>query len=273
MKHAIMVIGHGDKQVLQETINLMDDKDIDFFIHWDKKFPMPKLHSKNSKIYFINRIRLFWGTDTQVIVEHNLLLAVYESGINYDYVHLISSSDIPLMTKEYFKSYFSADVYIAFVDNVTDEIRNRIQWYYPFKHVNVRSRVGAWCILKPVLLFNRIFKIRRMQNSKIIQKGANWFSVRGTLVKEIVLFKDFKIFLHSYLADELYIQTILHRYKPQKCAENDNEMALRYIDWNRGGPYTFNIDDTRELSELVNTKYAFARKVTDPRIMKKIFSQ
>lgn len=38
MKHAIMVIGYGENAgVLQETINVLDDSDIDFYIHWDKR--------------------------------------------------------------------------------------------------------------------------------------------------------------------------------------------------------------------------------------------
>ena len=36
MRHAIMVIGTGDNaSILQKAINYLDDRDIDFFIHWD----------------------------------------------------------------------------------------------------------------------------------------------------------------------------------------------------------------------------------------------
>ena len=53
MKHAIMVMGFGDNpSVLQETINILDDNDIDFIIHWDKKSKLPKLNAKKSKLIF-----------------------------------------------------------------------------------------------------------------------------------------------------------------------------------------------------------------------------
>lgn len=56
MKHAIMVIGYGQEaSVLQKTIEILDDSDIDFYIHWDKRWPLPKLtrdclKTKNSGI-------------------------------------------------------------------------------------------------------------------------------------------------------------------------------------------------------------------------------
>lgn len=45
MRHAILVAGMKDSGVLQQVINLYDDKDIDFFVHFDKKFAQPKLVS------------------------------------------------------------------------------------------------------------------------------------------------------------------------------------------------------------------------------------
>lgn len=107
MKHAIMVMGSGYQSgVLQELINHFDDHEIDFFIHWDRKFPLPSLNSKYSKIIFIPRIKVYWGTCTQIYAKKELLKNVRAYKRKYDYVHLISSSDIPLMTKEYFKLFF-----------------------------------------------------------------------------------------------------------------------------------------------------------------------
>ena len=38
MKQAILVMGHGEQStILQKTIDILDDKDIDFFIHWDNQ--------------------------------------------------------------------------------------------------------------------------------------------------------------------------------------------------------------------------------------------
>ena len=49
MKHAICIIGYGDKaEIVQRTINVLDDKDIVFFIHWDARYKLPSLKSKYS---------------------------------------------------------------------------------------------------------------------------------------------------------------------------------------------------------------------------------
>ena len=57
-----------------------------------------------------------------------------------------------------------------------------------------------------------------------------------------------------------------------KNVNNDNAQAARYIDWKRGTPYIFSAKDIEELKKVKNTKYAFARKVTDSNIIKNVFN-
>lgn len=78
------------------------------------------------------------------------------------------------------------------------------------------------------------------------------------------------IFAHSFLSDETYLQTILGDYRP-KHLKDDNEMAARYIDWQRGAPYVFTKKDVSELKSVINTRYAFTRKVKDPSLVDTIF--
>lgn len=38
MRHAILVIGYGNHaDILKQTLQVLNDKDIDFYIHWDKR--------------------------------------------------------------------------------------------------------------------------------------------------------------------------------------------------------------------------------------------
>ena len=54
MRHAVLVIGYGKKaDVLQQTIRILDDKDINFFIHWDARYNIPMLNAEFSSIFFI----------------------------------------------------------------------------------------------------------------------------------------------------------------------------------------------------------------------------
>ncbi len=268
MRHAILVEGHGNNaEVLQETIRILDDAEIDFWIHWDKRFKKPILTSYKSKLHFIKPIKNNWGADTQIIIEKKLLKAVSKK--KYDYIHLISSSDIPLMTANYFKSYFKNEVYIGFF-NSKNQISDRIRYYYPTRFLNLRKDPFKLkrVIFSIVVLLQKLLRIDRLKNSNYkIKKGSNWFSIKKKYIANILEFDD-SIFMYSFLADELYIQTILGDFEDSIDNKDGN---CRYIDWDRGRPYVFTEKDARELSNLINTKYSFARKVNNANIPRKIF--
>ncbi|MEE6653777.1 beta-1,6-N-acetylglucosaminyltransferase [Limosilactobacillus fermentum] len=266
MKHAIMVIGYGENAgVLQETINVLDDSDIDFYIHWDKRWPLPKLTSQYSKVKLVDkRIAVKWGSFTQVEAEKHLMQVV---GSSYDYIHLISAMDMPLMTATYFKRYFTNDVYIGFSD--PEGFEYRLEGYYP-NHVDFRKHRLTFKLYR---LFNRFFKVNRLKDNTgfHVHKGPNWFSIKGKYSLEL-LNSDLSMFEHSCFPDEEYVQSILGRFDTGDYSEDDNAQAARYIDWHRGEPYVFTEEDVPELKQLVNTNYAFARKVKDSKTIELVYN-
>lgn len=280
-----MVSGYGNNaNVLQETINVLDDYSIDFFIHWDKKYKIPNLHSSKSKIIFIKRISVRWGTDTQVTVENMLMKSVLRSDETYDYVHLISSNDIPLMDVDFFKKYFKPGThYIGYIDYIDDYSVSRMKYYYPVRFFSIKSHFWDAHIMKWIRLVNRLFKVNRIKGS-VIEKGCNWFSMDIKFVHRVVDYKNIKRFMNTYSGDEFYVQTILNDLKPDGLTNKYNyfsddyrmtessKMASRYIDWYRSRPYSFSLKDVEELKEKVNTDYAFARKVYNPEIVKQVFN-
>lgn len=276
MRHAIMVLGHGNGGILQKTIKHFDDKDIDSYIHWDKKTKfLPTFESKQSKIKIVERDRVFWGTDSQIRAELNLMKSVQNSDYKYDYIHLISSVDMPLMSKSYFKGYFKKDVYIGFLKNIDNSTKKRIRYYYPFRNLNIRKRTHFHLYITIFTILNKMLNINRLKKKENqIERGCNWFSMKASLIPEVVEFEDIDMFMHSYTADELFLQSILRRYKPtlnKYFLENDNAMALRYIDWERGKPYLFQNSDIAELRAIRNSNYAFARKISDVEIFDSVW--
>lgn len=271
MRHAVCVIGFGDHAyVLQKTINILDNKNIDFFVHWDARYKIPRLHSKLSEISYVkDRIPVKWGAQGQIQATLKLLKLVHKHSF-YDYVHLISCNDVPLMTSNYFIDYFTNEVYLGFNDHFSnDELKKRLGFYYPlnmdFKKHGITTKIEK--------LGNIIFKINRVKYYPEIRfkKGPQWFSIKSKYVSEILNFNN-SIFMHGYCADELFVQTILGRFEAQEPKNNnDNFQAARYIDWNRGTPYVFTSKDVDELRSKVNTQFAFARKVSDPSIVDAIF--
>lgn len=262
-RHAIMVMGAGDSSVLQRTIAFLDDPDIDFFIHWDKKFDLPQLKAQYSKIIFTPRIAVTWGTDTQVKVINILLKAVNDYSRTYDYVHWISESDIPLMTKEYFLNYFTKDIYVGFTED-GPKWKDRISYFYPVHDVDLRYH---WDQMEDIRNFNKKYNVDRLSGLDIHpEKGSAWFSIKAKYIPAILNWRYSSVFTNCYCGDEMYMQTFFADRKPNHLVEDDNTMAARYIDWDRGQPYTFTMNDVDELQNAMNTKYAFARKIKDPRL-------
>lgn len=267
-----MVIGYGkEAKVLQETINILDDKDIDFFIHWDKKYVKPILYASKSNIHYIsNPISVKWGSSSLIKATIMLMKKIENSPQSYDYIHLISSNDIPLMTKSYFKSFFTKKIYVGFSKYSEDEyesILERVKFYYP-DNIDFRKHpvVCNFCTLvNKALHINRLKKYSTLQ----IYKGSEWFSIKSSLIKDILDYKYLSSFFHGNCADEIFIPTILGSQNNNKISENIQ--SARYIDWNRGTPYIFTLKDKHELEIKINTVYAFARKVIDPKLPKYLF--
>ena len=84
-----------------------------------------------------------------------------------------------------------------------------------------------------------------------------------------------KVFSYSLCADEVFLQTIIYNsdlYDKLISYKNDDNFAIkRYIDWKRGEPYTFKLED---FNELINSGCFFARKFSikvDKEIIDKIY--
>ena len=68
-------------------------------------------------------------------------------------------------------------------------------------------------------------------------------------------YKKYKnIFRFTFCPDEIFLQTIL-LHSPQINTIIDDD--LRYIDWKRGEPYTFRLED---YDLLIHSEKLFARK-------------
>ena len=130
---------------------------------------------------------------------------------------------------------------------------------------NIGSKGGVQKVITDWILHYKVIGINRMRNKKIkIRKRTNWVSLKKSSLVELVNF-DISIFRNTFLTDELYVQTVLSRFEN---FDDEYISSSRYIDWNRGKPYVFGHRDIAELKNVVNTKYAFARKIENANIVK-----
>lgn len=273
--HAYMIIAHNQFELLEKIILSLDDKRNDIFIHIDAKvknfdFNHFKNIAAHSKVIFTQeRVNITWGDFSLVKAEMLLLkTAVENEDANkyYTYYHLISGADLPIKSNDDIHSFFDehqGKEFIHYTDNIVSESSlSRIRYYHLFRrHRNTFNKILGQIALR----IQKLIGIDRLKNTDIrVQKGCNWFSITGEFAKYIVdnLSEYEKILKYAYCCDEIFIQTIAESsrfrenlFMPECC--NDHYACVRLIDWKRGNPYVWQMDD---YDSIISSPCMFARK-------------
>lgn len=288
IKHAYLIMTHGNWDNLKCLVKSLDYEEHDIYIHIDKKtkeIPFEKIKSwvHKSNIFFVARTNIHWGGYSQIDATINLLEESF-SKHRYRYYHLLSGVDMPLSNSKEIYNFFSREYPKEFVRfesfsknngvNFSNYYKypmekkylNRIKYFYlrDFGLVKLSRRMTS-LINKFIIQIEKLLTINRLKNNDLIfQKGTNWFSVTDEFTCYILKNKKDikKIYRFSNCADEVFVQTSLINSKYFKNLYSfDNNSNKRYIDWERGNPYTFTVKDYEELMS-VSHEYLFTRKVT-----------
>ena len=272
MKHAYLIIAHKNDYTLQILLKLIDDERNDIFIHMDRKnqkyeFEIIKKYVKKSKIYQIeNRNNVVWGDYSQIDTELILLELAIKTG-KYDFYHLLSGEDLPLKSQDYIHKFFNENKGEEFVrfEKINFSYNDRVSQYHLLQRLigKPNSHPFLYSLNYRFLKLQKIFGIRRNKDIQF-QKGANWFSITDDLARLVISKKEWieKIFKFTVCCDEVFLQTIINQteFKNRlyhKKYDNDLHSIMRLIDWERGTPYIFKIEDKKMLTE---TDMLFARK-------------
>lgn len=273
MKHAYLIITHKKTPVLEKCIQLLDSTNSDIYIHVDakqKKFDFDKISKLvfYSKVIFTERIKVYWGDYSQVQSELILLKTAIKG--KYDYYHLLSGQDMPLKSNQEIDRFFQkhkGKEYVT-IDNAgkpceaIDEggvfsLYNRLALY----HLGIKgwrkNKLYKGLEYISILLQNKI-GIDRIRNLGCnIYYGSNWFSITNLCAKYVVSQeKQIEGLFGKYTrcSDELFLQTVLMNSPFRNKVVGRN---FRHIDFKRGRPYVWHVDD---INELKCTDDLFARK-------------
>lgn len=273
--HAYMIIAHNQFELLERLILALDDERNDIYIHIDSKvkdfdFDYFKGLTKHSKLTFTDeRINITWGDFSQVKSEMVLLRTAVKGEDKqhpYEYYHLISGVDLPIKSNDEIHSFFaqhSGKEFIHYTDSKSTVLaEGRLRYYHFFRN----KRNTFYKFLSQLLLrVQKLLHVNRLKKSGTrVQKGANWFSITGSLAHYIVenMGKYEKMFRYSYCGDETFIQAIVENsgYKKNLFMPdcNNNHFACaRLIDWERGNPYVWRKED---YDYIKSSPCMFARK-------------
>ena len=264
-KHACLVMAHTNFPQLQTLISLLDHPNNDIYLHVDKRaadFDAAKIRVSASKLIIVDPITVVWGGHSMIECELNLLKASTPN--HYRYYHLLSGIDLPLKTQDEIHAFFESSFPSNFIrfhapSNESKSFLYRIEQYHFFQ-----DKFGRDTGLVPGLLRranNALIKAQKLIGFKRKQyippyKGTNWFSITDDMAQYVLTQESLirKQFYFSSCADEVFLHSVAMA-SPYRDTIVDN--CLRSIDWDRGSPYVFRLEDVEDL--LVSGKL-FARK-------------
>lgn len=281
MKHAFLIIAHNNFEVLKYQLKLLDAPNTAFFLHIDKRAKFNQEEFKEcvkwAPLKFIYSKKIKWGHYSQIDCEMRLLKEAADG--QYDYYHLISGVDMPLHPIKEMDAFFVKHRGTEFIHFDTEKVDKSVIERISLYHVNPGRKQWQRKINGFFIKIQRCLKINRLKNNPVmVQKGSNWFSITNDLVQSLI--RDEKKIKSTYrwscCGDEIFLQSYVYNspFKENlysKKLNNDYKMCLRLIDWKRGNPYIFQLND---YEELIHSECMFARKFDykeDSIIVKKLY--
>lgn len=281
-RHAYLIMAHNQPELLEQLIRALDYAGNDIFLHLDAKMDISSLHlppMQNGTLFVLDdRMDVKWGDFSQIACE--LLLLERATVEKHAYYHLLSGVDLPLRSQREIHHFFAENRGTEFVQfyrpKIDKGIKNRVAKYHLLiKRRTVKSLFHK--LVDKVLLGVQAGVDRTRATGVVFQKGANWFSITDELARYVLSKKEFikKHFQYSLCGDEMFLHTIVYNsaFRERVAANNycDNYQNILYqIDWQRGKPYEYTIED---YEELMSSGMLFARKFNwnkDSEVIRKI---
>lgn len=295
MKNAILIIAHKNKNQLKRLIRVLDDEELDVFVHLDKKSKLSssdidELKLVSSNVCILDK-RLSGFLDTWSLCQITIELAkkAIEKNSNYSYFILLSGQDYPIKPIKYIKKYLKEMYPKPIIDCTPMKKDNwiysgfkwiRIHPYYRVVEKMTHNKVLRKFLLMPIyfiqILITFIMKspYKRLKKLKCeLYGGSAWWILPREIILDCIKevennSKIVKAFKLKNTPEETFFQTMsmkskyknmIDLNKPDAILQNCMTYAY-FFDNNHkptGHPYIFNAGN---FDMLKNRKELFARK-------------
>lgn len=220
--------------MLGRLINALDNDEVCFFIHIDKKVDiekfLPFIPEKQNMYLSKNRVNVFWGGYSQVQATLNLMEEAINSGIDFRYAALLSGSHYPIKSNKYILEKFSNSSceYLQFCKVTEAGSEQKISSYclYDYRLFNPRATFFEGKLLNKIIRASGavvcfvlrevipVFYKRRLDKDVIPYTGANWWTLTKPCLKYIIEYsrthKSYVDFFRlSIQPDETFFHTII----------------------------------------------------------------
>jgi len=262
LKIAYLIVAHNNYEHLKRLITALDEHACRFYIHIDKKSPLPHLKADNI-IFLQDRVNVHWSGFSMVRVTLNLLhRAIADEN---DYFVLISGADYPIQPNSYlYEKLKEGGEYIT-IKKGCDEYNplSRYKYYYFTDHYNRRNK--SKLTTRFFLWFQKM--LRKLQIKKKIPfqlyTGTQWFILSQACVKYILEEAEgnknyVRFFKTAFCSDEGFFQTIIGNSEFYHQTKDN----LTYADWSVDPGPAIITEQHIDILKNVKEKF-FARKFND----------
>jgi hypothetical protein len=270
-KHAFLITAYSNPGQVQLLLDLLDDRRNDVFVKLDAKGDVAPgdLSMARGGLAILEPTVVNWAAFSMVRAELELISAAVPA--RYHYYHMITGSDLPLVSPEVMHERLAASdlEYVQFEPERAAEARYKAGYRHPFvdtpgycRHLGLRGlRYGA-------ALAQRGLGLERSSARGVsFHHGSSYFTITHQLAQYVADHRDWieATFCNGLACDEVFLQTLVMRshFVPKIAVDRmDSPANLRCIDWSRrvrNSPHTFTRADVAMLAAASRTAL-FARK-------------
>ena len=275
-KHAYLILAHNNWNILSRCMSLLDNPENDIYILVDKRaedFEASRLYPLvSSRVIMVERIKVFWADFSLVEAYIAMLSAAFRTerteGVQYSYFHLQSGTCLPLKSQSYIHDFCdnSGKEFIGIVPREFPYCTKRTKVYWPFIDTEWFRKYKLFkAMVYGIAWLQRVAGVNRLKKSdyKIYNGWCNC-SITHDLATYILNLKEeiYSMFCKTLCPDELWIHTLAYNSPFRERIYDATHLrngSMRYIDWNRGKPYTWG-QEPGDLKALLESPYLFARK-------------
>jgi hypothetical protein len=265
MRVANIVLAYRDPSHVDRLIKSLSHPGFDFYIHLDRKSPFYQFSylSRNPRTFFLDkRVSWIWGSYSFVRAVMHAFDQVIESGIEYEFVNLLSNNDYPLKPAREIYAFLRSNQGKSFIRYEKypspwwEHAIGRINRYH-LTDFSFRGKTRIEEILN-TFTDNRSFPFPFELYGG---PSASYWTMSMNAVHYLVKFfkeneKEIRFFRYTWAPDEFLFTTILMNSPLKQTMVNNN---LRYIDWKEGRSNP-TILLTKDFEKMKQSDSLFARK-------------
>ena len=203
MKHAYLIMAANEFEELLVLLKALDYEDNAIFLHIDKKAALSSLQLKRFKqqvskadFYLAPRKKVSWGGRDMLECEFSLFSFARSVG-PFDYYHLLSGKDLPLLSHKRIDEFFEKNKGKEFVEYKPikeQEVWQRVQVWHAFPNVSAYRSVKSAPLKLMIRAYRKLertlakaLKLDFFKNTGLkLGFGSQWLSLDDFAVERIL---------------------------------------------------------------------------------------